>query len=206
MINPSLAEIISRAIDSKLLDLYTCLPGIVESFSAETNRADIKIAIGRPTPNEDQDIQYEDIGTLPNVQIAFFGAGNFKIFCSVKKGDFVLVLFTSINCNEFFRKKIETNPVDTRMHSLGNPIAIPLMILQTDNANNSLVLEGEVKLGSASASDFVALSSKVDSNFSAIHAALAAATPNPSEVGFIAFKGALTNPFTATNATKVKAI
>ena len=86
----NLAQAIRFAIRQSLKDLYTCMPGIVESYDAETRRAVVKGALKVVTTNKEE-IERE---AIHNVQVMFPSGGGFTMTFPLERGDPVLLLYS----------------------------------------------------------------------------------------------------------------
>ena len=69
----NMAQSIRFAIRQSLKDLYTCMPGIVESYDAETRRAVVKGALKVVTTKKEE-IERE---AIHNVPVVFPSGGGF---------------------------------------------------------------------------------------------------------------------------------
>ena len=86
----NMAQSIRFAIRQSLKDLYTCMPGIVESYDAETRRAVVKGALKVVTTNKEE-IERE---AIHNVPVVFPSGGGFAMTFPLEPGDAVLLLYS----------------------------------------------------------------------------------------------------------------
>ena len=86
----NMAQSIRFAIRQSLKDLYTCMPGIVESYDAETQRAVVKGAL-RVVTTKKEEIERE---AIHNVPVMFPSGGGFSITFPLEQGDPVLLLYS----------------------------------------------------------------------------------------------------------------
>ena len=86
----NLAQAIRFAIRQSLKDLYTCMPGIVESYDAETRRAVVKGALRVVTTNKEE-VERE---AIHNVPVMFPSGGGFTMTFPLERGDPVLLLYS----------------------------------------------------------------------------------------------------------------
>lgn len=185
---PTLAEIIRAALDSRLGDVHVALPGRVETYDAATNTADVLPTVRRAIRDTNGDTQHEDLPVIPNVPVLFPRGGGdaYSITFPIAKGDHVLLVFCSWAIGPWRESGDVSNPADLRKHSLGNPIAIPGIApktgsLPTDPA--AMILEGPAVHVGASASVFVALSSLVDARLTELYDAINGAVPLATDGG-----------------------
>ncbi len=85
-----MAQAIRFAIRQSLKDLYTCMPGIVESYDAETRRAVVKGALRVVTTNKEE-VERE---AIHNVPVMFPSGGGFTMTFPLERGDPVLLLYS----------------------------------------------------------------------------------------------------------------
>lgn len=95
---PSEAELLRRAIESRLLDVHTSIPAIVESYDWTKQTIDARIVLKRAIRSEDGKTQFEELPIVRNVRVKFpkgranSGAGDgslsrFYITWPLHKGD-----------------------------------------------------------------------------------------------------------------------
>jgi len=207
-ITPTDAEILTEAIESKLLDVHTALPGVIQKYDATTQTADIQIQLKRVLLNDNEELVSEDLPVLPNVPIAFPRSSNFFISFPLAAGDFVFVIFSELSLDVWRSKGSLCSPGDARRHSLTGGVAIPClypnsvalsnahasdMVLGEDGVDNNRVhikSGGAVEVTSnatALADDFVAMAAKVltelekvESAFNGhVHMTAGTGTPSP---------------------------
>ena len=86
----NMAQAIRFAIRQSLKDLYTCMPGIVESYDAETRRAVVKGALNIVTTKKEE-IERE---AIHNVLVLFPWGGRSAFTFPLEPGDVVLLLYS----------------------------------------------------------------------------------------------------------------
>lgn len=118
---PDLSECIKEGIRAAMLNINTCMPGIVQSYSPLKNTADVQPVFKRKYENGDT----ADIPVIRNVPVAFPRAGTAAITFPIKPNDNVLLLFSQRTLDQWktFGGKIQPN--DPRTHDLSDAIAIP---------------------------------------------------------------------------------
>lgn len=124
-LEPTDAEIIASAIESKLLDLHTAIPGKVVTYDATKQVADVEIVVRNPLETADGSVLQETFAVVPNVKVRWPRGGGFSIHFPLAAGDHVLLLF----CEASIAMWRETGQVgevgDLRRHDLSHAIAIP---------------------------------------------------------------------------------
>ena len=86
----NMAQSIRFAIRQSLKDLYTCMPGIVESYDAETRRAVVKGTLKMVTTKKEE-IERE---AIHNVPVVFPSGGGFAMTFPLEQGDPVLLVYS----------------------------------------------------------------------------------------------------------------
>lgn len=97
---PSQADIIRRYVDARLADVHTVLPGRIESFDPETQKADVSPMLKR-SQQADDGVIVEDIPVIPAVPVVFPRAGGFKITFPVERGDRCTLLFAEQSIDNY---------------------------------------------------------------------------------------------------------
>lgn len=186
---PSMAEILRRAIESRLGDLYTAGVGEIQAYYPDTQTADIAPVVRRPLPTEDDVIVYEDLPILPNVPVLFPRGGAYSITWPLVKGDFCDLLIQTYSFAQWRQSGETSDAGDIRPHHLGNAIAIPGL---APNANPidpaqasaaAIIIEGPAIWLGKDATEFIALAGKVDAQLTALKTKFAAWTPVAGDGG-----------------------
>lgn len=125
MITPSLADLIQAAISARLAEVYTQLPGRVESYDAATQTASIKIMIRTPLENLDGDITLEDLPVIQSVPVSFARGGQFFESFPLTPGDEGMCQFSMRDINEWRRTGQLVDPGDIRTHRIAGATFFP---------------------------------------------------------------------------------
>lgn len=128
-------DIIRQAVDAKLCNVHTALPGIVVDYDPVTNKATIQ-----PALNKNYSSGVIPMPILENVPIMF---PNFIKF-PVVEGDYVLLIFAERSLDLWLSVGGQVTPTDPRKFDLSDAIAIPglMPFVETfpDNNNADFVL------------------------------------------------------------------
>jgi hypothetical protein len=221
---PTLAEIVRLALESRLLDLHVALPCRVESYDATTQTIEALPMVRRAITDTSGETQHEDLPTLPNVPVLFPRSAAFSASWPLAPGDFVLVVFCSSAIGNWRESGDIADPGDLRRHDLSHAVAIPGIGPKGSTIPTSptaAVLEvtapaTHVAVGAA-ATDFAALASKVEGIVGALAAEILNATAVPNDggaaiqtaaktaLGLLGWTGGgTTPPANSTAATKLK--
>lgn len=128
---PSLAEILRIAMDQRQAEIHVALPGRIESYDVNTQRADIKPLVQRPVVARDgTELETESLPVIMDVPINFprggGSLGQFFITWPLKKGDLVQLVFNEKSIDQFMASRgEEVDPKDFRMHNLSDAVAYP---------------------------------------------------------------------------------
>lgn len=121
MSTPSLNEVMSTAIETRLLDLHTAMPGQIVSYNTANQSCVVQPCIKK---------KYEDgtvvnIPQITNVPVVFPRAGKAFISLPLKAGDYVLIIFSERAMDLFSNLGGVQDPKDPRKHHITDAIAIP---------------------------------------------------------------------------------
>ena len=123
---PTLAEVIRAAIDSRLADVHTAIPGKIKSYDAATQTADVIPLVKASTPMADGGDELEELPVIPNVRVLWPRAGGCYIHFPMAAGDYVLLVFNETAIGHWRAGAGEPAPPgDVSRHSLSYPYAIP---------------------------------------------------------------------------------
>lgn len=196
MRTPSLAEIITAALDSRLEGMHVAIPGRVVKYYPKgasgtgTASADVSPAVKLPLRAGEMggEVSYESLPVFPDVPIAWPSGGGYFVAFPLEPEDPVMLVFSDVAIGDYLSSGKESEPLDTRRHSLGYPVAIPGgarpdpdaladaptdgAIIGKDGAETQIKLTGtDISLGKGS-TDFVALATPTEARLDAIVAEL----------------------------------
>lgn len=126
---PTLAELIEMAMEKRLLDVHTALPGRVEKYDATTQKADIKPMLKEPLVvdgDDDVSIEVESLPVITDVPVGWPRGGGFFLHLPIEKGDPVLLVFSE-RCIDSYLAGTggEVDPVMIHKFDLSDAMAIP---------------------------------------------------------------------------------
>lgn len=220
----SLAEVLRRALDSRLLDVHVSLPGRVVSYDAAKQTATVRPMIPRVLRDAAGERVVEDLPLISNVPICFPRGGGF--FCSfpLSAGDSVMLVFAERSLDRWRSTGESVDPADTRTHSLAGAWAYPggfpagdeiddadasTMVLGKDGGPQVVVDGSHVHVGGDTSSQYVALANLVSAQLEALKTAISGAAVLGGDGG-ATFKAnllaALASWPASVAATKAKAV
>jgi hypothetical protein len=143
---PTFAQAIRSAIENRLVDLHTAMPGQVVSYSATTRRASVQPLLKRGVVNERGERVAETLPVINEVPILFFGGlGGTRLRLDLRKGDTVLLVFSEGSIDRWLHKGGLVDPEDDRHHSLSDAFAFPFSL--EDSGPEILFTETEIHAG-----------------------------------------------------------
>lgn len=155
---PSHETIADLAIRQRLRSVRVALPGRIEEYNSDTQKATVQPLI---LEEEFDDLGNRVAAQLPvvtDVPIAFLGMGTWRITGPVKRGDLVWLVFASSSIGKWLINGGLVDPEDDRHHTLTDAFAIPGAFsfnnLPTDAPTDAVVIHADqLKLGGPDADD-----------------------------------------------------
>jgi hypothetical protein len=87
-ITPELVEVLETAVESRLLDVHTSIPGTVQGYDASTQTATIELGVKRALDGEeDGQIVFETLPVLQNVRVMFPRTKKYMMTFPLEAGD-----------------------------------------------------------------------------------------------------------------------
>lgn len=187
----SIVELVSEAIENRLLDVFTSAIGSVRSYDAALQVAQVDLTTKRPINDELGDLQFQDLPVLQDVPVLFQRAGSYSITFPISPGDTVLVVFTTLDPSKWRDTGVVPSlPTNTKVHSLSYAFALPLVAprnaILTAATEQAMVIAGdEIRLGAATSVevDAVALASNVQSEHQTLFDAISNAATGTNDGG-----------------------
>ena len=185
---PTWADVILRALDSRLCEVHVALPGRVESYDPAKQTADVKPVVKSPIRKEGgTELLSEELPVVPSVPVLFPRAGEFFVSLPVKAGHFGLLVFNDFSIDRFRALGEDAAPGDSRCHTLTGAVFLPVALtpsaqkLADAHADNLVVgrdggsaihirPDDEIHMPGDGASDVMALVSTVQQIIDAVAA------------------------------------
>ncbi len=130
--SPDLGTMIGQAMDSRLIDVHTAMPGRVESYDREKQVADVRPQLRRVIRRRDGSRVSEELPVIPCVPVTQLRVGGFFIHLPIAVGDFGTLLFNEYDIGRWRSIGDVVDPGDTRRHRLSGPTFLPGMFPQAD--------------------------------------------------------------------------
>ncbi len=123
--SPGLASVIAGAIESRLVDVHTSLPGRVESYDVARQVADIKPMLRRVIRRADMTRVSEELPVIPCVPVLWQRGGGAFLSLPLTAGDFGLLVFADYTIDRFRSTGDDSDPGDERRFDLANATFFP---------------------------------------------------------------------------------
>lgn len=164
---PSHATIYDLAFQKRARGIRVALPGRVESYDAATQKANVQPLIMEEETDDIGDRVSNALPVVTDVPICFPGAGPWRLTFPVKKGDTVLLIFSSSSLDRWLVRGGMVDPADDRHHNISDAVAYPGLFdfahVPTSAPTNAMVVHASaLKLGADDATDPVARKSDLD--------------------------------------------
>lgn len=112
-----------RTMDAVFNQLHVALPGVVQSFDASTQTAQIQLAINQSVDVNGQ-LKNLSFPLLHDVPVVLPRAGGFSLTMPITAGTEVLVIFADLCIDSWFESGgTNNNQASTRQHSLSDAFA-----------------------------------------------------------------------------------
>lgn len=117
----NLPAALDAAIERHLSQIHTAMPGRIEKYDWELQKASVKPLIKK----QYMDGREASLPLIVNVPVMFMRTDNFSFTYPINEGDLVLVLFTERSMELYLKDGGEQLPGDRRKFDLSDGIAIP---------------------------------------------------------------------------------
>lgn len=124
----TLNSVIDDAVESRLRELHTCTPGIIQSFDPATGRAEIQPAIKRILVNGD----LVPLPKLINCPVGVLRVGGFAFTLPITLGDECMIHFTERSLDAWIQFGDIRRPKDIRLHHESDAYFLPVYTSEKD--------------------------------------------------------------------------
>lgn len=125
---PKLSEVIEAMVEAALARSRTTLIGRVLSYNADSHRATVQVQVPDIIIDERGERVVDQQAPLTDVPVALLGSGTGRIKWPVRRGDEVLLLFSSSAIAQYKATGRIVDPGTDRHHHLADAVAIPVVI------------------------------------------------------------------------------
>jgi len=141
--NITIEGLIRNAIESRMLDVHTCVPVIVHKVGANT--VDITVAIKRVKKDQEE----FTVPVIPDVPVLFFGSGGLSIAHAISVGDEGIAVFCERDISSFIESGKVLRPTILRKHEYSDALFIPTSLSNSNRAaipSAGIEITGDVKV------------------------------------------------------------
>lgn len=117
----TLQDVLLTALESRVSKMHTALPGKIEKYDYETQKASVKPLIKKAY----LDKKIESLPVIVNVPVIFPRSKDFSFTYPLNEGDLVLLVFSERSLELYLKDGGEQEPGDRRKFDLSDAIAIP---------------------------------------------------------------------------------
>ncbi|MGE4504029.1 MAG: Gp138 family membrane-puncturing spike protein [Desulfovibrionaceae bacterium] len=116
-------EATRAAMDGRLAEVWTALPGIVQDYDAQAQTVSVQPTIKGRITRPDGSIVSVALPLLVDVPVQFPNGGGFSLTFPIKPGDEALVAFASRCIDGWWQSGGVQDPLEPRMHDLSDGFA-----------------------------------------------------------------------------------
>jgi hypothetical protein len=117
-------EATRAALDGKQAEMWTALPGIVESYDAERQTCTVQPTIKGKVETQGGAVSSVALPLLVDVPVIFPSGGGFTLTFPIAQGDECLVVFSCRCIDAWWQSGGVQEPLEARMHDLSDGFAI----------------------------------------------------------------------------------
>lgn len=188
----TLAELLKQAIENRLLDMHTALIAQVESYDAKKQQVNVSPVLKRSIKSLDGRKISEQLPMLCDVPVLFPRAGGYFISFPIQPGDFVQLIFNESTIDEWL---LGSTSLDSSYRfTLEGAVAIPGVYPESrpiygaheknfvagkDRGLQIHIDDQKIRLGSADATEALAIASRVQEELDRIKSAFHGHTHAP---------------------------
>ncbi len=192
---PSLADAMKRGISAQTALFHTAFKAVVRSYDKDTQIVTVQPIVRQRRWNPDTELYETYVApVLANVPVMFPSATGFSMTFPITPGDQGTVICSERSIDEWFSTgEDDCDPQDPRRFDINDGEfypggrARPNAIGATGVDATDMVIEGNMKLGDSTATEYVALATKVNAELTSISTDLLAIggsyVPTPGGVG-----------------------
>jgi hypothetical protein len=118
-------EALAQVLDNYAGQVWTALPGIVRSYSASTQLAQVQPAVQHAQEDADGERTDRTLPVIPDVPVCWMGGSGQYFHPGLDAGDEVLLVFSSLDPSVWQRTGSVTKAADLRRNHVAHAFAIP---------------------------------------------------------------------------------
>jgi hypothetical protein len=118
-------EALAQVLDNYAGQVWTALPGIVRSYSASTQLAQVQPAVQHAQEDADGERTDTTLPVIPDVPVCWMGGSGQYFHPGLDAGDEVLLVFSSLDPSVWQRTGSVSKAADLRRNHVAHAFAIP---------------------------------------------------------------------------------
>lgn len=123
-LNPTLNQVIARAVERGMATLRVCLPAKIVSFDPATQTAKVKPLLQEIALNESGEEINESLPVISNVPVQFVGGNGYAATFPVAAEDPCLLIFSDRSISNWQERGTDVDPVELHRHDFNDAIAL----------------------------------------------------------------------------------
>lgn len=162
-VTPSMTDVITQVIESRLSEVFTALPGKVIAYNPSDQVADVQPEFVLAIDDDGQEKVSEELPVCQRVPIMYPGStsGGYSISFPLRPGDHGLIVCAMRNIGAWQAAGAKVDPGDRGIMTLSGAVFIPGLRAVKNagpNPGTSLVMDApQIKIGGTSASQAAVL-------------------------------------------------
>ena len=114
---PTMTDVLKAAVEQRICDLYTAMPGQIVSYNASTGLCVVKPLLQRKYVGEDSPI---DLPNITNVPVCFPSMGKSRLRFPIKAGDEGQILWQQRSIDGWLQRGGTVDPEDPRKFNISD--------------------------------------------------------------------------------------
>lgn len=123
--SPTMADVLSDALDARLEDVRVCLPARVERYDSTKGAVDAQPLVQQRRQDEAGEDVVESLPVVPGVPVVFPGGGGFVVQFPISVGDTGLLVFSSSSLDRWKDRGGIVDPGSHWRFALGDAVFLP---------------------------------------------------------------------------------
>jgi hypothetical protein len=161
-------QLISIAIENRLLDVHTAIPGKVISYDENTKRAEVKPMVKRGLRATDDSLVHEALPNIPNVPVVWPSGGGFELHLPLAPGDTGWLFFAEVATSAYEESGEVSNAGDVERFGLSSACFFPFARSPINTSGPNMATPEPFVFGSTNSAELVALANLVLARLNAI--------------------------------------
>lgn len=122
---PSLALLFRLALERRLSEMHTAIPGRVEKYDKDKQTVDVQPLVKVIAPKEGGDTEAETLPVLSSIPVEWPGAGGVRLVLPLKQGDTGRIVFHEASIDAWQQQGGVIDPGDARRFHLSDATFVP---------------------------------------------------------------------------------